>query len=217
LFTLGSFPGPADSIGRLFADRGYVFLFLFPRGTGLSVSQGANSSDLLAKESARHGLEARDRLYVELLQTDHLHDGIAALALLRALPDVDSLQVAAAGHSGGGSLALLLAERDKGLRAVVNFAGAARNWDRSPWLRTRLRDAVRGGAAPVMMVYAANDASLAPAKVLAAEMSRQGRPHRVRIYPPFGRTTDEGHRFVFLSPASWANEVFAFLDEHMRR
>jgi len=217
LFNIGDVVGQPDTLGQLFARRGYVFLYLFRRGTGLSVGQGADTRDLLAREQATAGVEARDRLYVKLLETDHLADGLAALAFLRALPEVDSRRVAAAGHSGGGSLALLLAERDSALRAAVDFAGAARNWERSPWLRERLLAAARQGTAPVLIVHAANDVSLAPAAALAAEMARRGRQHRVRIYPAFGRTSDEGHRFVYLSATTWEDDVFAFLDEHMRR
>jgi dienelactone hydrolase len=215
LFTLGSFAGPADHLGRLFASRGYVFLFLFPRGLGLSANRGENTTDLLANERARRGTKARDRLYVKLLETHHLRDGIAALAFLRSLPEVDSLRVAAAGHSGGASVAMLIAERDKRLRAVVNFAGAARNWEQSPPLRRRLLEAARRGTAPVMMVYAANDASLAPVKALDAEMTVHGRLHRATVYPQFGRTTDDGHRYVFLS-TTWVDDVFAFLDKNVR-
>ena len=48
-------------------------------------------------------------------------------------------------------------------------------------------------------------------------MARLGTPHRVKIYPPFGRTTDEGHSFVYLSVATWGPDVFAFLDERLRQ
>ncbi len=37
------------------------------------------------------------------------------------------------------------------------------------------------------------------------------------IYPAFGATAAEGHRFIFLDPAAWESDVFPFLDEHVRR
>jgi hypothetical protein len=34
--------------------------------------------------------------------------------------------------------------------------------------------------------------------------------------PPVGETADDGHRFVYLSVATWEPDVFAFLDERLR-
>ncbi len=65
--------------------------------------------------------------------------------------------------------------------------------------------------------HAANDFSVEPGKTLAADMAAQGRPHRLRVYPAFGATPLEGHRFVFLDPAVWDPDVFAFLDRSVRR
>ena len=48
-----------------------------------------------------------------------LDDAVAALSYLRSLPIVDPERVYAAGHSAGGTLALLLAEIDSGLRGVA--------------------------------------------------------------------------------------------------
>ena len=135
---------------------------------------------------------------------------------MRALPEVERQQVAVAGHSFGGSLALLVAERDNSVRAAVNFAGAAGSWEGSPDLRERLIAAVRRLTAPVLFVYAANDFSVAPGKVLDAEMTRRSTIHRLKLFPSFGKTADEGHLFVYQGVASWEHDVFAFLDEHMR-
>jgi hypothetical protein len=47
-------------------------------------------------------------------------------------------------------------------------------------------------------------------------MQRFGRRHRLVIYPPFGRTTREGHDFVYLAVPKWEGDVFEFLDQLMR-
>jgi hypothetical protein len=70
--------------------------------------------------------------------------------------------------------------------------------------------------APVLFVYAANDFSVAPGKVLDAEMARLSKVHRLELFPPFGTTADDGHAFVYLGVASWEREVFAFLGEYMK-
>jgi len=76
--------------------------------------------------------------------------------------------------------------------------------------------AMEATRAPVFLIHAANDNSVAPGESLAAEMARVGRPHRLTIYPHFGQTVQDGHRFVHLSVTTWEPDVFAFLDERMR-
>jgi carboxymethylenebutenolidase len=170
----------------------------------------------MARALAEHGQEGRNRIRLELLETDELDEAVAALAFLRALPVVDPDRVAVAGHSFGGSLTLLLAPRDSALRAAVVFSGSARSWRPSPELRARLLAAVRH-TAPVFFIQAANDYSTTPGEALAAEMKRLGRPHRLRIYPAVGRTTREGHNFLYRTVATWRADVFAFLDQRVRR
>jgi hypothetical protein len=48
-------------------------------------------------------------------------------------------------------------------------------------------------------------------------MARLGKPHRVKIYPPIGWTADEGHDVVDLRMAAWEPDVFAFLNQFLRR
>ena len=62
---------------------------------------------------------------------------------------MDRRQVAVVGHSFGGSLTLLVAERDRSLRAAINFASAAGSWEGSADLRARLIAAVGRLTAPV--------------------------------------------------------------------
>ncbi len=211
-----TFEWQAAVLAPAFVRHGYVFLYLFRRGTGLSADQGTSSSDRWDKELATNGEAARNRLQLQLLETDELGDALAGLSFLRTLPEVDARRVAVAGHSFGGQISLLLAQRDRTLRAAVVFAGAAGSWPRSPALRERLFGAVAGTTAPVFFIYAANDYSTAPGEALAAEMERLGKPHHLKIYPPVGRSAPEGHGFVHLRVAAWEPDVFAFLSEQMR-
>lgn len=220
-FNHGSGRHPSEQgsrvLGPLFAGRGYVFLLLFRRGHGLSADEGPFLGDLLERQLGDSGEDARNRLQVRLLETDHLADALAGLAFLRALDEVDPERVAAIGHSFGGSLTLLLAERDSSLRAVVDFAGAAESWPRSLQRRARLLTAVSRSVVPTFFIQAANDYSVAPARALAAEMAHLGKAHRMTIYPPFGQTADEGHAFVYRAAPTWEADVFAFLSEPMKR
>jgi dienelactone hydrolase len=106
------------------------------------------------KEVARHGQEGRNRIQLELLEIDEMSDAIAGLEFLRAHPEVDPRRVAVAGHSFGGSLTLLMAEREPGLRAAVDFAGAAGRWEGSPPLQARLLAAVGAAKVPVFFIHA---------------------------------------------------------------
>jgi dienelactone hydrolase len=217
LERLGPYERNAEKLGPVFARHYYVFLYLFRRGVGPSADQGRNAVDLMNKEFAAHGQEARNALQLQLLENRDMADALSGLKFLRALPYVDARDVAAVGHSFGGSLTVLLAEREPNLRAVVVFSGAGYSFDRSPELRARLLTAIDSIAAPVFFIHAENDYSLSSGKVLDARRERIGKPHRLKIYPPIGHTVDDGHDFLHLGVSIWEPDVFAFLDENMRR
>ena len=217
LARLGPYEGQAETLGPVFARHGYVFLFLFRQGVGLSADQGTNAVDMMNSEFAAHGQAARNALQLRLLETRELSDAAAGLAFLRKLPDVDSARVAIVAHSFGGSLTILQAAKEPNLRAVVIFSGAGYSWDRSTALRARLLAAMAHIQAPVFFIHAANDYSVNPGKELDSRLEELSKPHRLKIYPPIGRTPDDGHNFPFLGVTIWEPDVFAFLDEHTRR
>jgi carboxymethylenebutenolidase len=217
LERLGTYERNAEKLGPVFAHHGYVFLYLFRRGVGLSTDQGANAVDLMNAESAAHGQEARNALQLQLLENRELDDALSGLKFLRALPYVDAQDVAVIGHSFGGSLTVLLAEREPNLRAVVVFSGAGYSFDRSAELRARLLAAINHVAAPVFFIHAQNDYSLSSGKVLDARREHIGKPHRLKIDPPIGDTVDDGHNFLYLGMNIWEPDVFAFLDENMQK
>ena len=206
----------AQILGPIFARHGYVFLFIYRRGEGLSADQGTFISNLLQREQHRRGPSARDRLQVRLLTTEQLSDEFAGIAFLRRQKSVDARRIAVVGHSFGGQLALLEAARDPSLRAVVAFAPAAASWEGSPLLQHRLVRAAAMINAPVLIIHAANDYSTQPGRVLDSERARLGKPHQLKIYPPYGRTAAEAHSFLYSKPMIWEPEVFRFLDQSLK-
>lgn len=205
----------AEKLAPVFVKHGYAFLYLFRRGQGLSVDQGPFMQDILQREET--GKEARRNRQFVLLTKDHLDDVTAGLSFLKSQPAVDARRIAVVGHSFGGQLTLLAAERDSTLRAAVTFAAAAGSWAGSPEVRERLMTAVRKGNVPIMLLHAANDFSVSPGQALAGELERLAKPHVLKIYPPIGHTPDDGHNFVYTDIDRWEPDVFGFLDRYVRR
>jgi dienelactone hydrolase len=203
-------------LGPIFAQHGYIFLGSFRRGQGLAANQGVESSVRVERERAARGDEAAGRLQLNLLEGEQLDDELSALAVLRSLANVDPGRIAVVGHSFGGPLAMLIAERDHSIRAVANFGGGAHSWPLSSYLRERLMQAASKLTTPVLFIHAANDYSTDPGKVLDAELARQGKTHQLKIYPAFGASTAEGHNLIYLSVGTWEQDVFAFLDQYTR-
>jgi dienelactone hydrolase len=207
----------AERLAPLFLKHGYAFMYLFRRGQGLSADQDAFIQDILHRKETAKGKGARQHLQFVLATTDHLDDVMAGLSFLEAAPAIDAKRVAIAGHSFGGQLTLLAAERDNTLRAAVAFAAAANSWERSSELRERLLTAVNEATAPIMLIHAANDYSTAPGYALAGELERLHKPHLLKVYPPVGRTSEDGHNFLYLATPRWEDDVFKFLDEHVKQ
>lgn len=207
----------AEKLAPLFLKHGYAFLYLFRRGQGLSADQGPFMQDILRQEEAAKGKEARQHLQFMLATTDHLDDVMATLSFLKTTPAIDAKRIAIVGHSFGGQLTLLAAERDNTVRAAVTFAAAAGSWERSLELRERLGAAADKAMAAIMLIQAANDYSTAPSQALADELERLHKPHLLRIYPAVGQTPDDGHNFLYLAIPQWERDVFGFLDEYVKR
>jgi dipeptidyl aminopeptidase/acylaminoacyl peptidase len=142
---------------------------------------------------------------------------MAALFFLKTVPGIESHHIAVAGHSFGGQLALLAAERDSTVRAAITFAAAANSWERSPELRERLLTAVRQASASIMLIQATNDYSTAPGRALAEQLELLHKPHVLKLLPPVGQTPDDGHNALYEAVPQWEDDVFKFLDEYVRR
>jgi pimeloyl-ACP methyl ester carboxylesterase len=123
---------------------------------------------------------------------------------------------AVAGHSFGGQLTLPEAERDPAIRAAVTFGAAAGSWDGSAELGASLLAAVGKMTVPVLLIHTANDYSVTPGKSMADEFARLSTPHELKLYPPVGQTTSDGHNFLYTDAAPWEDDVFKFLDQKVR-
>jgi dienelactone hydrolase len=205
-------PGWLPELAPLFLSKGYAFFI--PHRHGHGRSPGEYVMDVLDRANQSGGAQARSKKLVELMEL-HLQDQIAALTYLKSLPEIDAQRIAVAGCSFGGIQTLLMAEKGLGLRAAVDFAGAAQTWRNAPDLRERMLQAARRSQMPVLLIQAKNDYDLAPSRELAAEMEKSAKPHVLQVFPAFGKSNQEAHEFCIHGTELWAPQVFSFLDQAM--
>jgi dienelactone hydrolase len=202
VFNHGSeaMPGDRRDEAVYYVPHGFVLFVPHRRGQGRSSDAGEYVGRL------SDGARIVDEL---VAQSD---DVIAAVEYVHSLPYVDASRVAVAGCSFGGIVSLFAAERGTGIEAVVDFAGGAMMWARTPELQARMKQAARAARVPVLFIQAENDFDTTPSRVLSEEMRSAGKPARVRIYAPNGSTHQEGHHLCYGSEApAWGDEVLSFL------
>jgi hypothetical protein len=91
------------------------------------------------------------------------------------------------------------------------------SWEQNVPLQDRLVRAADLAKAPVFLIQAENDYSLAPSHVLSKEANKKHKDFQSKIYPTFGSTHQDGH-WGFCSSATdvWGNDVLAFLETRMK-
>lgn len=214
VYAHGNEPDPGDlfeTVGPALAARGYLVFGPHRRGAGLSADQAENLLRRLAQIERDQGPGARAAYALQQLQGPQLEDMAAAIEAVRKRQDVDPRRVYMIGNSFGGVLVMLAAERGLELAGAVNFAGAAINWERSEAFREVMTRAARNARVPLFVAQAANDYSTEPTRALGRVLCEAGKPHRARVYPPFGISAGEGHALGVDGVVRWSDEVFAFL------
>lgn len=164
-----------------------------------------------ADVSARFGSDDYDAQLVGRLDAES-DDVLAALDVAAARPDIDRDHLGVMGSSFGGTVSLLAAAKTERVRCTVEFAGAAMNWERTPKLRRAMLDATTRLTAPIYLLQAANDYSVAPTIELAAAMKNSALEVRSRVFPAFGLSNDEGHFFERAGAMIWGPEIRRFLE-----
>ena len=214
LYNHGSEAKPEKFITKeppVFLEHGYAYFVPFRRGQGLSKGQGKYVVDELDSASRAGGFEARLDLMIKLLETSQLADQLAALAFLKSQPGIDADRIAVIGVSFGGIQTMLVAAQPSGIRAAVNFAGAAMMWSKSPRVGQWMKGIAQDVKVPVYFIQAENDFTTKPSLELSDEMKRLGKPYQIKIYPPRGTTPMEGHTFID-EINTWGPDVFPWLD-----
>ncbi len=194
-------PGAKEGQAAFYVPRGFVVFVPHRRGHGRSASAGPYTSSALDAKSVQ----------ALVLEND---DVIAAIQWVAALPYVDARRVATVGCSFGGIHALLAAQRSTDIIAAVDFAGGAMTWTRSPLLQAEMVAAARAVRVPVLFLQADNDYDTTPSRTLSSIATASGHQARLRIFPPNGTTSAEGHAFCTggANPP-WGDAVLAFLKD----
>lgn len=161
--------------------------------------------------SAEFGTPEYDTQLVQRLDRES-DDIVAALHMLLTHPDIVPEHIGVMGSSFGGITTLLSAAKSDRFRCVVEFAGAAMNWERTPALRTHMLAAAQKLSHPVFFIQAANDYSIGPTLALAQSLEGSGKEVESKIYPPWGLTREEGHLFESRGGQIWGADVRGFLE-----
>jgi dienelactone hydrolase len=206
-------PTPFVFIGQMLAARGYVVLVPERRGYGLSEGE-----EYIRAVDHDYGEKFVERLQQE---TD---DVLASLDYLKTIKQADTNRTAVMGWSLGGIVSVFAAGRSPVFRAVIDQAGAALTWDRSPAIQKALRKAAGQVHVPVLALDAQNDRTTEAVKAVVHEVEKQKIPAKLIIYPPFtppaGASPDiaPGH-LIFTSAGAhiWENDVTSFLAENLAK
>ncbi len=119
------------------AQLGFVVLAFDPMGQGERINYPDSSGlkSRLPDPDSEHTTPGKQLLLVgETATRFQLWDAIRSLDYLVSLPVVDAKRVASVGHSGGGTLTMLLAAADERLSAAAVCMGNAENVAAAPFL-----------------------------------------------------------------------------------
>lgn len=152
-------------------------------------------------------------------------DALAASAWLTNLDYVDPDRMYLAGHSTGGTLALLVAEVTDRFRAVVAFGpvGNIGSYDTLPFDRTdedevRLRSPLaflHAITTPTFVIEGAQRGNAASARRLAREASVVGAPIRTYVLPGFDHFSVLAAVTPIVARKMMATEAFALSDDEL--
>jgi dienelactone hydrolase len=203
-------PGSQPVLAAFYTAHNYVFFVPHRRGQGRS--PGDYIQDLVAVAPPND----RARRLVQLQEAE-VEDVVSALSYLKSQPFVDPARMAISGCSYGGIQTLLTGERALDVKALVPFAPAAMSWESNGPLQERLARAVDQAKAPIFLLQAANDYSLAPSHELSKEANKKHVDFQSKIYPPVGSSHQDGHwKFCTAATDVWGNDVLAFLEARMK-
>jgi dienelactone hydrolase len=202
---------PVYFIARVVVPVGYALLV--PERRGYGRSEGATFTEEIGPDE--RGKAFMDRMTLEA------GDVNAAVDYARKRLPIDSKRIVLMGYSFGGIVTTLAASSNNSLRAVVNQAPGALNWDRSAELRAALTAAASKIHVPMICMAAENDMTTENARVICDTAKASGANVEIKIYPPFTAPTNPNPRapgHALFSPVGvdhWKQDLLDFLAKHV--
>lgn len=202
--AIGNFAKANVAVANFYTSHGFVCF----------VTSRRRADQLTSEEKALHVPQNSAKNSATLPEFEGFtKDVAAAVNWIKVQSYVDENRVVVVGYESGGTASLLAAEQDIGVRAFVIFSPSAQHWKESPELGHALVDAVREAKAPLFLIQAQNDYTLAPSELLGKAIAAKGRPNLCKVYPPFGSTNAQGNMFGRDGKQVWGEDVFTFLKE----
>ncbi len=210
-------PGWQPELAAFYNSHGYVFFI--PHRHGHGRSPGDYILDVQKQFEAAHP-NNQAAVWKEQVRLLDLYnpDVLAALDWLKTQPYVDKHRIVMTGVSYGGIQTLLSSEKGLDVRGFIPFAPAAMSWANVE-LRKRLLVAIGKANAPLFLLQAKNDYSTGPSEVLGPAIRKKGAPNQAKLYPAFGKTSQQGHAAFAcwdIGTRIWGGDVMAFLDTVLR-
>lgn len=184
---------------------------LFPNRWGYGRSDGLYWREEVTEE---YGTAEYDEQLLARLDAE-ADDVVASRTYALSRPEIDPNRIGVMGSSFGGTVSLLAATKEPGFRCMIDFAGAAMNWEKAPRLRQHMLDATGKLTQPSYFIQAENDYSIEPTQDIAAALEGSALPVLSHIFPRFGLTDEEGHLFERHATMIWGPHVREFLDRHL--
>jgi dienelactone hydrolase len=211
---------PFRFIAAILVPQGYAVLV--PERRGYGKSDGQTYDEEVQGDSADRMMQRfREEASDVLAGLDYLKKGGVSAESGRfnptpAISPIDFRRVALMGWSHGGVVSLLAASERHEFVALVDQAGGALTWNRSPTLQSELTAAARAIKIPALCMDAENDATTNAAKEVGKAVKSSGEWEQTIIYPPFTPTSNPsniapGHLIFAQGVSIWQNDLIAFL------
>jgi dienelactone hydrolase len=165
---------PFAYVGAMLMASGYVVVV--PERRGYGKSDGQTFGQAVGED--------RGERFVRRVE-EETDDVLAAVEFVKMLPYADSARMGVMGWSFGGITSVFAASRSAAFRVVIDQAGAALTWPRSPEMQKAMTDAAGKIRAPLLGMVAENDRTTESVKAVVREAEAHGTTAKLIVYPAF--------------------------------
>ncbi len=201
---------PFAYIGSMLAASGY--LVLVPERRGYGLSDGPTFSEVVGED--------RGPRFVTRVQ-EETDDVLAAAEFVKTLPYADTTRMGVMGWSFGGIVSVFAASRSSTFRVVVDQAGAALTWNRSPAMQQALKETAGRLHVPLLGMVAENDQTTESVRAVVKEAEKHKVPAKLIVYPAFTPYENPSHvapgHMIFAAEGAhlWEADLKEFLAQYL--